>query len=590
MYSKSMTNDFARTTKPQAIDHKYGRLRSCTAEIRRLVHPEGRIDVESLSMSELQDLDIELARQLVDAHRTEDLNLDGLTSLTVGVATVLSDHDWVLKLNGLATMSEAVVLALAAHKGIGMWLNGLTSLSPHAAAALAHPRAFRCLDGIQELVPAAAEAIAQHDGGPYMSGLTSLTNLSLARKLATNNSPLSLDHLSVLSDEIAQALGQRFGYCLSLNSLVDLSPVAALPLTQVEHDLKLNGLRTLPEALGESLLQHMGALELNGIVEAADEALEAMMPHCDDLSLNRRTQLSARGATALARVDGSLRLNALESIDDAALQALATHRGEFLSLDRLKTLTVVTGARALAAHGGHGSLGGLTAISPDVARALARSNDWLILDGLTTIDPPTAAASAKHGSGLSLNGLSSIDEESAAALAKHRGLGIALNGVRTLSTEEATQLATYEGGSTSFAGLKRLPCLALLERLARQPGFLKLSGFTRPTADEAKLPTLYYGRINSSGLASVDLATAKPLAEHREAICFNGVTYLSDGAADAIARRQRQVLLGKLKETNSKPCRLKRILLSTTQWLLRREINIENACSGRLQKRTGLHA
>jgi hypothetical protein len=110
-----------------------------------------------VSTASIHDLDVEQARQLVDAHQTEDLNLDGLTSLTPEVATVLADNETVLSLNGLSTITEAVVHALSAHKGIGMWLNGLTTLSPQAAAALVHPRAFRCLDGIQELVPDAAD-------------------------------------------------------------------------------------------------------------------------------------------------------------------------------------------------------------------------------------------------------------------------------------------------------------------------------------------------------------------------------------------------------------------------------------------------
>jgi len=84
------------------------------------------------------------------------------------------------------------------------------------------------LHGLMSVCPDAAEAIAQHEGALDISGLTSLTNLTLAGKVATNNSLLPLDHLSALSEKIAQALGQRGAYCLLLNGLTDLSTAAAL--------------------------------------------------------------------------------------------------------------------------------------------------------------------------------------------------------------------------------------------------------------------------------------------------------------------------------------------------------------------------
>jgi len=88
-------------------------------------------------------------------------------------------------------------------------------------------------------------------------------------------------------------------------------------------------------------------------------------------------------------------LDAFTSIDAAAAQALAQHKGT-LWLYGLTSLSDAA-AQALAKHkGGNLSLGGLTSLSDAAAQALAKHEGILSLRGLTSLSDAAAQALAKH--------------------------------------------------------------------------------------------------------------------------------------------------------------------------------------------------
>jgi hypothetical protein len=74
-------------------------------------------------------------------------------------------------------------------------------------------------------------------------------------------------------------------------------------------------------------------------------------------------------AQTLAHFRGDIDLDDLESVTDAAAEALSVHQGD-LSLDGLTTLSP-TAAKSLARHKGSLSFFGLKSLSTEVAEALA---------------------------------------------------------------------------------------------------------------------------------------------------------------------------------------------------------------------------
>lgn len=78
--------------------------------------------------TEIRELSVEQARLLVNRHRDSTLDLPGLESLPIEVASVLATHDGRLNLDGVASMPDEVLAMLAAHEN-DLSLGGLPSLT-----------------------------------------------------------------------------------------------------------------------------------------------------------------------------------------------------------------------------------------------------------------------------------------------------------------------------------------------------------------------------------------------------------------------------------------------------------------------------
>ena len=86
-----------------------------------------------------------------------------------------------------------------------------------------------------------------------------------------------------------------------------------------------------------------------------------------------------------------------------------------------------------------------TSIEDAAAEALAKHKGALMLEGLTSISDAAAAALGNHDSNLNLGGLTSISDAQAEAFAKHQGGYLALYGLTELSDDAAEALAKYDG-------------------------------------------------------------------------------------------------------------------------------------------------
>lgn len=81
------------------------------------------------------------------AEDSSDVYLDGITSLSPEVASILSTHvGMVLSLDGLNTIDLDVAVALSKHRGL-LLLNGLESLDREVAEALATHQGMLIVNG-----------------------------------------------------------------------------------------------------------------------------------------------------------------------------------------------------------------------------------------------------------------------------------------------------------------------------------------------------------------------------------------------------------------------------------------------------------
>jgi hypothetical protein len=141
----------------------------------------------------------------------------------------------ILELNELTTLTVDVAQILASHK-CALYLNGLTDINDEAAEALAKYSDILHLDGLITLSEKAAVALGSRPcsdvKGQRSLSLASLNTLSprLASALVTHKGELSLNGLSVLTDEAAKVLSTYNGDALRLYGLVTLSDEAAKAL------------------------------------------------------------------------------------------------------------------------------------------------------------------------------------------------------------------------------------------------------------------------------------------------------------------------------------------------------------------------
>ena len=108
-------------------------------------------------------------------HEHKWINLDAAEAL----AQHTSEHE--LDLNGLTSISVEVAGALARCQ-TGLCLNGLTSISVEMAEALAKHTTGLCLFGLTSISVEVAATLAAHRGLLNLGGLTSLSDAAAAEK------------------------------------------------------------------------------------------------------------------------------------------------------------------------------------------------------------------------------------------------------------------------------------------------------------------------------------------------------------------------------------------------------------------------
>jgi hypothetical protein len=150
-------------------------------------------------------------------------------------------------------------------------------------------------------------------------------------------------------------------------------------------------------------------------------------------------------AKILVKTSDSLRLNAIQYLDNPLASTLAVHRGRTLYLDNLHHIDIDV-LEALAGHTGRGlSLGGLTSLSIQEATVLSNYRGRLSLNGLTNPNSATLAALMQHpGKSMSFGSLKNLSGPQAQQFATYKG-DLYLRGLREISHEVVSELDHFEG-------------------------------------------------------------------------------------------------------------------------------------------------
>jgi hypothetical protein len=272
----------------------------------------------------------EVARAFAETKTGEDLDLSGLTDLSVEVAEILAPTDviavWLglrtvdvdlaralvpvrgyLIFPDLETLSAEAAAELAKHRGP---LNlGTVKLTPEAATALLAYRGWFSMAGVKRLEPGVGDIIANYESDVSL-GLEAIDSVALARMLFRGpHRPVALDNLKTLSPEIARELVDS-GAPVSLHRLETLSPEAARELARYEYDMSFRGLKALTPATAVALTDRQPRLVGAGDYLKGIKALDGP----DAVAI----------AEALASTPGVVYLTYLERVSAKALAVLRT--------------------------------------------------------------------------------------------------------------------------------------------------------------------------------------------------------------------------------------------------------------------------
>lgn len=344
-----------------------------------------------------------------------------------------------------APPSEFSIVAAAA-------LSGLRGVSWYSAFTVA--AALLVLGGVATAqgLPReeAATLVAQHKNKPLRIDVDTVGSHA-ASVLATHNHDLYLNSITTLDNLAAKHLAHHKHYILALNGLTTLTPAQCKAFAGHTGVLSLQGLRELTDGrLAKKLAeQHKEGdwVRLPGVIELGDDAATALAEtraagiqldslkkltnvrlaeklarQKNDVVLNDLKELTTDVARALAAHTGFLSLGGLTTLSDGAAEELAKQpEPGTLYLASLKRLSNTRLAEKLARHEGRLDLSGITNLEAGIARELAKSRTTLRLNGLNTLSADVAKELANHNGRLELDNLATISDEVAAVLARHQG-------------------------------------------------------------------------------------------------------------------------------------------------------------------------
>jgi hypothetical protein len=432
-------------------------------------------DRDGLSFYELKSPTLDVLRVLV---RLNGYLHVGVVSLTPDMARVLAAHSGNLSLRELKDIDEAVLETLLKKEG-GLALS-LSTISPSVATLLAGFRGGLWLDN-EKLSEDTERRLANGEGNSlFMPELKEIKTGALARKLVESRA--SLTDWDFVGMGVS---GPEHGWSLAIEdvSLAVAEQLKAFRERNSRGRLVLRNLKIVSPEVAEALTECQADLLMPALQELKSEKLALKLAACSE-DVAMPAGMSQFGSSM------GLDLSHVTDISPDAAKALASHEGEYLLLDGIKSLSD-NAAAGLAQFAGNLSLARVPALSAEAQRLLGwgkvkrvrlSSLDALtdvrlaakIVDvqGLKTITAEVAAVFAKRssegpaewlnafGAGvteLQLN-LSQLTPDIAAALATTTGnIGhfLILPALETIDAASATELAKC-GVQVRLPGLRKL--------------------------------------------------------------------------------------------------------------------------------------
>jgi len=420
-----------------------------------------------------------------------------------------------------------------------LMLSSLESLDPETAAVLAsYDEGPLFLDGLAELSPEAARALKQFKGGP--------------RSYASYGSGLSLAGLEILSPEAAAELAAFGGEALFLG-VTELSEAAFRSLMKFRRRLYLPRLARVPAGAAESMADYRGpGLSILGLATLSMEEARVLaglgnrwngrLPNEKNISPETAAVLAGRKVVNNV-VNKVVRLE----FDGATLSAetvreLAAFPGVLLLRGLTQAVLSDDMLAALAEYNGGGlGLGGLTAVSPDLAKRLATfATKFLFLDDVTELSPEAAQLLADFPGSVSLDGLTEVSPELVRALGDLNKRS--LKGVTSLSPQAAAAVVEGVRGFSLRLNLTSLPADTAKELAQGRRNDLILDRLTE-LSDEAAaaLGGSTVTNLWLRGLTDLSPGAAKGLAGLKAAgqlgptLRLDSIRSLSPEAAEAFA-------------------------------------------------------
>ena len=516
-------------------------------------HPFGVERTGGDAIAAIKSLTPEQARELVakraDATARIDTGKAALAFASGGVS-----FRGALMLSSLQSLDAETAAVLADYDEGPLFLDGLSELSPEVAGELKKfkggPRSYfsfgNCLSlaGLETLSPEAAAELAAFPGEALFLGVTELSEAAF-RSLMTFRRRLYLPRLARIPAGAAESMADYRGPSLSILGLATLSPEEARVLAGLgkRWNGRLPNVKNLSPETAAVLVGFKGVrLELDGATLSAETVRElARFPGLLLLRGLTQAALSDDMLAALGEYNGGgLGLGGLTALSPDLAKRLATFATKFLFLDDVIELSTEA-AQALAGFPGSVSLDGLTELSPELARALGDLRKRS-LKGVTSLSPEAAAAVVEgfQGNDLTLN-LTSLPADTAKELAKGRYNSLFLDRLTELSDEAAAAL-----GECSLTNLWLRRLTELSPGAAKGLAALKAAGQLGPTLRLDSLRSLSLEAAEAfaassitylelMGLKTLSAGTAKALARSKAfSGSLPGLTTLSADAAAAL--------------------------------------------------------
>lgn len=361
-------------------------------------------------------LSTEMARELVKKSTLKlGLDLDHIQEIDPEVATILSQTQGLLSLDGLTTLDEPTAKALASNKELAVSLNGLIDLSPQVASALGKV-SYLELNKLQ----------------PSHQVLAELGNVS---------STLKLDSLQTLDTQVAASLS-KIPFRLSLNGIKTITAEAAQILATSKALIDMNKIEILSDQAAEEFAKHMGGWSLEGLQQLHHVALTKTLaqqrtainlPYADNISIEclaalvRKTShhklglrtLSDEQAHLLAQC-GRLILPRIERLSDEQIEIFVNSDCRF-DLPGLKELwDARLAARLVKNSGAMLDLRRVEAMPEEVIREISQGTAILLLNNLRSLNVTMAKDLSHYKGNLNLSGLREMSDEIADIFASRK--------------------------------------------------------------------------------------------------------------------------------------------------------------------------